>query len=120
MELQLSRLEKEMENIKEKFKKEFDALKYDIHSIKEEILNEIRALHTCNSSTKEVKKNKDVESQSLTVKVEAQLKIKKFESMTCDFSSAQDPYFHGSTQHQGTILIPKMDTSKFDGNYHVT
>ena len=42
MEVQLSMLEKEMESMKEEFKKELDALKYDIHSIKEEILNEIR------------------------------------------------------------------------------
>ena len=39
MELQLSRLEKEMESMKEEFQKEFDFLKYDINSIKEEILN---------------------------------------------------------------------------------
>ena len=38
----LSRLEKEMENMKEEFQKELDALKYDIHSMREEILNEIR------------------------------------------------------------------------------
>ena len=66
MEFQLSRLEKEMETMKEEFKKELNALKYDLNSIKEEIWNEIRAHHTHNSSTKEVKENKDVVSQSLT------------------------------------------------------
>ena len=67
MEFQLSRLEKEMENMKEEFQKELDALKYDLHSIKEEILNEIRVHHTLNSSTEEEdKENKNVESQSLT------------------------------------------------------
>ena len=39
MEFQLSRLEKEMESMKEEFQKELDDLKYDINSIKEEILN---------------------------------------------------------------------------------
>ena len=39
---QLSRLEKEMESMKEEFYKELDALKYDIHSMRKEILNEIR------------------------------------------------------------------------------
>ena len=67
MEFQLSRLEKEMESMKEEFKKELDALKYDIHSIKEEILNEIRVHHTHKSFTQEeVTENKDVESQLLT------------------------------------------------------
>ena len=52
-----------MERMKKKFKKELDALKYDIHSIKEDILNEIRVQHTRKSSTqKEVKENKDIES----------------------------------------------------------
>ena len=52
-----------MESMNKEFKKELDALKYDIHSIKEEILNEIRVLHTLNSSTEEeVKENKDVDS----------------------------------------------------------
>ena len=67
-----------MENMKEEFQKELDALEYDINSIKEEILNEIRVCHTLKSSTQEeVKENKDVESQSLTRKVEAQMKKKK-------------------------------------------
>ena len=35
MEFQLSRLEKEMESMKEEFQKELDALKYYIYSIKE-------------------------------------------------------------------------------------
>ena len=70
MEFQLSRLEKEMESMKEEFKKELDSLKYDIHSIKEEILNETRVRNTLKSSTQEeVKENKDIESQSLTRKV---------------------------------------------------
>ena len=34
-ELQLSRLEKELESMKEELQKELDSLKYDIHSIKE-------------------------------------------------------------------------------------
>ena len=69
---QLSRLEKEMESMKEEFQKELDALKYDIHSMREEILNEIRVRHTCKSFTQEeVNQNKDVESLSLTGKVEA-------------------------------------------------
>jgi hypothetical protein len=55
-----------MEVMKEEFKKELDALKYYIHSIKEEILNEIMVHHTLKSSTQEeVKENKDVEFQSL-------------------------------------------------------
>jgi predicted RNase H-like nuclease (RuvC/YqgF family) len=67
MEFQLSRLEKEMESMKEEFKKELYALKYDINSIKKEILNGIRVLHTLKSSTQEqVNENKDVESQSPT------------------------------------------------------
>ena len=35
MEFQLSRLQKEMESMKEEFQKELDDLKYDIHYIKE-------------------------------------------------------------------------------------
>jgi hypothetical protein len=35
LEFQLSRLEKEMESMKEELKKELDTLKYDIHSMKE-------------------------------------------------------------------------------------
>ena len=34
MEFQWSRLEKEMESMKEEFRKELDALKYDIHSLR--------------------------------------------------------------------------------------
>jgi hypothetical protein len=52
MEFQLFRLEKVMESMKDKFKKELDSLKYDLHSIKEEIWNEIKVHHTLNSSTK--------------------------------------------------------------------
>ena len=50
---QLSRLEKEMESMKEEFQKELDALKYDIHSMKEFFLNEIRVWDTCKSFTQE-------------------------------------------------------------------
>ena len=81
--------------MKEEFKKELDALKYDINYIKEEILNEIRAPHTRNSSIEKVKENKDVESRSPIRNVEAQLKKNKFESLTYDLSSLQDPYFQG-------------------------
>ena len=59
---QLSRLEKEMESMKEEFQKELDAFKYDIHSMTEEILNEIRVRHTRKSFTQEGNENKDVES----------------------------------------------------------
>ena len=91
---QLCRLEKEMESMKEEFQKELDALKYDIHSMREDILNEIRVRHTRKSFTQEeVNNNKVVESQSVTGKVEAQLKIKNFESLTYDLSSAQYPHF---------------------------
>jgi hypothetical protein len=38
MEFQWFKLEKEMESMKEEFKNEMDSLKYDIYSIKEEIL----------------------------------------------------------------------------------
>jgi hypothetical protein len=37
-----------MERIKDEFKQEFDALNYAFHSIKVEILNEVRVLHTLN------------------------------------------------------------------------
>ena len=63
MEFELSMLENEMEIRKEEFQKEFDALKYDIHSMREEILNEIRVRHTRKSFTQEeVNENKDVDS----------------------------------------------------------
>ena len=120
MEVQLSRLEKEMESMKEEFKKELDALKYDIHSIKEEILNEIRVRHVRKSSTQEeVKENKHVESQSLTGKVEAQLTIKKFESLTYDISSVKDPHFQRFNLVPRKYFIPEIDMNKFDGSYHV-
>ena len=67
-----------------------------MNSIKKEIFNEIRAHHTPISSTQEeVKENKDVESQSLTRKVEAQLKKTKFEYLTYDLSSIQATHFSG-------------------------
>ena len=47
-----------------------DALKYDIHSMREEILNEIMVQHTHKSFTQEeVNENKDVESQHLQEKL---------------------------------------------------
>ena len=67
--------------MKEEFQKELDALKYDIHSMREKILDEIRVRHTRKSFTQEeINENKDVESLSLTGKFEEQFKIKKFES----------------------------------------
>ena len=97
-----------------------DALKYDMHSIKEEILNEIRVRHIRKSFTQEeVKENKDVESQSLTGKLEAQLNIKNFESLTYDLSLAQDLHFHGFNSAPRNFLISNIDMIKFDGNYHV-
>ena len=63
MEFQLSSLEKEIESMKEEFEKELDSIKYDWHSIKEQIFNDIRVIHTIKSSTQEeVKENKDIES----------------------------------------------------------
>ena len=109
-----------MESKKEEFQKEWDALKYDIHSIKEEILNEIRVWHTPKSfNQEEVNENKDGESQSVTGKVEAQLKIKKFESLTYDLSSAQDPHFQEFNSMPWNYFISNIDMIKFDGNYHV-
>ena len=120
MEFQLSRLEKEMESMKEEFQKELDALKYDIHSMREEILNEIRVRHTHKSFTQEeVNENKDVESQSLIGKVEAQLNIKKSESLTYNISSAQDPHCHGFNSAPRNYFILNIDMIKIDGNYHV-
>ena len=96
-------------------------MKYDIHSIKEEILNEIRVRHTRKSFTQEeVIENKVVESQSLTGKVEEQLKINNFESLTYDISLAQDPHFHGFNSAPRNYFIPNIDMTKFDGNYQVT
>ena len=67
----------------------------------------------------EVNENKDVESQSLTGKVEAQLKIKKFESLTYDLSLAQDPHFQGFNSMPWNYFILNIDMIKFDGSYHV-
>jgi hypothetical protein len=120
MEFQFSKLEKEMESMKVEFQKELDSLKYDIHSMREEILNEIRVRHTHKSFTQEeVNENKDVESLSLIGKVEAQLKIKKFESLTYDLSSAQDTHFHGFNSTPRNYFIPNIDMIKFDDNYPV-
>ena len=58
--------------------------------MREEILNEIRVRHTHKSVTQEeVNKNKYVKSLSLIGKFEAQLKIKKFDSLTYDISLAR-------------------------------
>lgn len=58
--------------MKDEFKQKLDALKYDLHSFKEDSLNETRVLHTLNSSTQEEDKdNKNVESQSHIGKAEA-------------------------------------------------
>ena len=49
--------------MKDEFKQELDALKYDLHSIKVEILNDIRPSHTLKLSTQEEdKENKNIES----------------------------------------------------------
>ena len=83
-------------------------------------MNEIRVRHTRISLTQEeVNENKVVESQSLTGKVEAQLKIKKFESLTYDLSSAKDPLFHGFNSTPRNYFIPTIDMIKLDGTYHV-
>jgi hypothetical protein len=83
-------------------------------------LNEIRVQHTRKSFTQEeVNENKDVESLLLIGKVEAQLKIKKFESLTYGLSSAQDPHFHGFNSTPRNYFIPNIDMIMFDGNYHV-
>ena len=110
-----------MESMKEEFKKELDGLKYGMHLIREENLNEIRVLHTLKAFTQgEVKENKDVESQSLTGKVEAQLKKKKFDSLTYDLSSRQDTIFWSFNSTTINSFILKIDTGKFDGNYPLT
>ena len=64
MEFQLSRLEKVVESMKDEFQKELNALECDLHSIKEEILNDIRARHTFNSSTEEEDKENKMLSPS--------------------------------------------------------
>ena len=98
-----------------------DSLKYDLQSIKEEVMNEIRVQHIRKSFTQEqVNKNKDVGSLSLTGKFEAQLKIKKFESLTYDLSANQDPHFHGFNSTPRNYFIPNIDMIKFDGSYPVT
>ena len=84
-------------------------------------MNKIKVRHTLKSSTQEeVKENKDVESQPLTGKVEAQLKKKKFESLTYDLSSLQDTHFQGFNSIPINYFIPKIDTVKFDDNYPLT
>ena len=81
-------------------------------------MNEIRVLHTLNSSTQEeVKENKDVESESHTGKIEAQLKKNRFESLKNDISSLQDPHFHGFNSSPKNYFIPKIDMSMFNANY---
>ena len=56
---------------------------------------------------------------SLTRKVEAQLKIKKFESLTYAISSSQDPHFCRFNSAPRNYFIPNINMIKFDGNYHV-
>ena len=83
-------------------------------------MNDIRVRHTRNSFTQEeVKENKDVESQSLRGKVEAQLNIKKFESLTYDLSSSQDPHFQGFNSAPWNYFICNINMIKIDGYYHV-
>lgn len=89
--------------------------------MREIFLNEIRVRHTRKSFTQEeVNKKKDVESLSLIGKVGAQLKIKKFESLTYDLSADQYPHFHGFNSTPRNYFIPNIDMIKFDGNYPVT
>ena len=65
MEFKLLKLKHIMERMTDEFKQELDAFKYAFHSIKVEILNEVRVLHTFNSSTQEEdKENNNVESSS--------------------------------------------------------
>ena len=45
--------------------------------------------------------------------------IKKFESLTYDLSSTQDPHFHGFNSTPRNYFIPNIDMIKFDGNYYV-
>ena len=121
MEFKLLKLKKVMERMKDELKKEFDFLKYVLHSIWEEILNDIRDYHTLNSCIiEEVKEIKDVEFESHIGKVEEQyLKKKRFES-TYDLSSLRDPYFHGFNSTPRNYFIPKTNMSMFDGNYPLT
>lgn len=59
-------------------------------------MNEIRVLHTLNSSTQEEDRdNKDVESQPHIREIEAQLEKNRFDSLTYSLSSLQHPHFHG-------------------------
>ena len=51
--------------------------------------------------------------------MEAQLKINKFESLTYDLSSAQDPHFYGLNSTPKNYFIANIDMIKLDGNYHV-
>ena len=84
-------------------------------------MNEIRDLHTHKSSTQEeFKENKDVESQSLIGKVEAQLKKKSFESLRYHLSSLQDTHFQGFNSAPTNYFIPEIDMSGFDVNYPLT
>ena len=85
-----------MEGTKDEFKQGLDALKYDLHFIKGGILNEITLLHTLSSYTEEeYKDNKIVESHPYMGKIQSQLEINRFASLTIDHSSLQNPHFHG-------------------------
>ena len=121
MEFKLSKLEKVVESVKGEIKEELDAFKYDLHSIKGDILNYLRFLHTFKSSTQEEdNENKNVESRSHIGKIEAQLEKKRFDSSTFDHSSLQDPHFHGFNSGLRNYFIPKINMSMFDDKYPLT
>ena len=121
MEFKLSKLTRVVKSMNNKFKQELDALRYDLHSIKEKSLNEIRVHRTLNSSTQEEEKeNKNVESQSHIGKIEAQLEKKRFEPLTFDHSSLQDPHFQGFNSRPRKYFILDINMMKFDGNYPLT
>lgn len=84
-----------MEGRKDEFKQGLGSLKYDLDFIKEDILNEIMFLNVLNSSTREEDKNKQsVKFQPHIRKFDAKLKKNRFDFLTFDHSSLQDPNFH--------------------------
>ena len=96
-------------------------MKYDLHSIKYEIYNEIRVRHIVNSSIEEEdNENKNVESQSHIAKMETHLERLRFESLKYDMPLLQDPHFHGFNSIPRTYFIPKINMRMFDGNYPLT
>lgn len=121
MEFHLSRLEKAVESMKVEFQKELDELKFDLHSI-EENLNEIRVFHSLNSSIEEDedKENKNVESYSHIEKIETHLGKVMLKSLTYDISLLQDPQFHGFNSTSLNYFIPKINMRMFDANYPLT